>query len=127
MAGLPWFELDVDFHEHPKTMALQVLLKNPCAEAYVSRVWAYCYRQAVDRFSGPAAVVMVEHAARWKGRAGLLVEAMVETGFLDRDGDVLVAHGVRERLGPHLEHREKSAERQRRRRDNIRTSREREA
>jgi hypothetical protein len=124
MAGLTWFELDVDFHEHPKTLALQVALKNPLAETYVSRLWAYCYHHAIDRFSGPAAVATIERAANWRGRPGKLVTALVETRYLERGGaDELVAHGVAERLGPHLAHREAAADRQRRRRADLDTKR----
>jgi hypothetical protein len=119
MAGLSWFELDVDFHEHPKTVALQVALRNSTAEAYVSRLWAYCYHHATDRFVGLAAPAIVEQAAKWKGRAGHLVTVLLEVGFLERDGGDLVAHGVRDRLGPHIKARRDAAERQRRRRERL--------
>ncbi len=119
MAGLTWFELDVDFSEHPKTVALAVALKNPLAEAYVSRIWAYCYKNARDRFSGPAATATIEQAARWTGKPGHLVAALLQVGYLERthDNSVTIAHGVGERLGPHLAARAAAAERQRRRRE----------
>jgi hypothetical protein len=123
MAGLSWFELDIDFHEHPKTRALQVAIGNPLAEAYVSRIWAYCYHHAVDRFEGAAASPTIEEAARWKGKAGRLVEALIAVGFLDRDGESLVAHGVKDRLGPHLKAKANAAKRQAARRDRLAESR----
>jgi len=116
MAGLPWFELDVDFSEHPKVLALCATLREPLADAYVARLWAYCYRQATDRLPGAAGPGMVELAARWRGRPGVLVAAMLEAGVLDRDGQDLVAHGVAERLEPHLAKRAHDAVRQQRRR-----------
>ncbi len=119
MAGLSWFELDIDFHRHPKTVALQVELRNPTAEAYVSRIWAYCYHNAVDRFEGAAAVATVEQAAEWKGKTGRLVSALLLVRYLERQGDALVAHGVAERLGPHLKAKRAAAERQQRRRDKL--------
>ncbi len=124
MAGLSWFELDVDFHEHPKTRALQVALKNPTAEAYVSRIWAYCYHHAVDRFEGAAAVPTIEEAARWRGKAGVLVEALLSVKYLVREGDVLIAYGVADRLAPHLKAKSNAVERQRRRRDRLAESRD---
>jgi hypothetical protein len=109
MAGLAWFELDIDFSDHPKTVALAVALRNPLAEAYVSRLWAYCYRHALDRFTGLAAVATIEQATRWKGKTGHLVTALVDAGFLDREGEDLVAHGVADRLAPHLAKRERDS------------------
>ena len=71
MAGLPWFELDVDFPESPKCLALAHRLKEPLAEAYLVRLWAYCYRHATDRFKGEAAPSAVEGVARWRGSVEL--------------------------------------------------------
>jgi hypothetical protein len=119
MAGLSWFELDVDFHQHQKTVALQVELRNPTAEAYVSRIWAYCYHHAIDRFEGPAAVATLEHAANWRGKTGRLVSALLAVRYLECDGETLVAHGVKERLGPHLRAKASAAERQRKHRERI--------
>lgn len=117
MAGLPWFELDVDFSDHPKCLALAARLKEPLAEAYVARVWAYCYRHATDRLEGEAAPEIVEAAARWRGKPGVLVEALLAVRLLRREGTDLVVHGVAERLEPHLAKRAKDAERQRERRE----------
>lgn len=119
MAGLPWFELDVDFHEHPKARALQAALREPLADAYLARLWAYCYRHATDRFPEETAALVVEEAARWRGKAGALFAAMLKVGSLDRDGAEVVVHGVDERLGPHLDHRTKAAARQRKRRAGL--------
>jgi hypothetical protein len=116
MAGLPWFELDVDFSDHPKCLALAAKLREPLAEAYVSRLWAYCYRHATDRLEGEAASEIVESAARWRGKPGVLVDALLVVRLLRREGPDLVVHGVAERLAPHLEKRTKDAERQRERR-----------
>jgi hypothetical protein len=119
MAGLPWFELDVDAFEHPKVRALQAALKEPLADAYLARLWAYCYRHAKDRFPDETAELVVEEAARWRGKAGALFAAMLKVGALDRDGGEVVVHGVEERLGPHLDHRTKAAARQRKRRSGL--------
>lgn len=126
MAGLPWFEMDVDFHEHPKARALQAALKEPLADAYLARLWAYCYRHATDRFPEDSAALVIEEAARWKGKPGVLFEALLKSRSLDRDGTEVVVHGVKERLAPHLAKRERDAENARLRRDGVaRTSRRR--
>ena len=35
MAGLPWIELDTDMPEHPKSLRMAAMLKEPLAFAYV--------------------------------------------------------------------------------------------
>ncbi len=128
MAGLTWFELDVDFAGHPKCRALAVRLHEPLAEAYLSRLFAYCYRYATDRFDAQAAPAILEDAAGWKGKDGALFAALLAVGSLERDGGQIVVHGVGERLGPHVAKRDRDAERMRSRRANVaRTSRERRA
>lgn len=125
MAGLTWFELDIDFPDHPKSARLAVLLKNPVAFGWPVRLWGYCYRHATDRFRAPGADEQVEQACGWRGRPGLLVEALLEVGYLERDGEDLVAHGVEERLAPHLAKRAADAERARQRRAEAAASLER--
>lgn len=117
MAGLSWFELEIDFPDHPKSARLGVLLKNPVAYGWVVRLWAYCYKHATDRFVAPGAEEQVEQAAGWRGKAGALVAALLEVGYLDRDGDDLLAHGVGERLAPHLAKKKGDRERAQNRRD----------
>jgi hypothetical protein len=116
MAGLPWFELDVDFHESPKVRALASRLREPLADAYIARVYAYCYRHARDRFDPEVAAETIEEAARWKGRRSVLFDALFAVEVLKREAGKVVVHGVADRLAPHLAKREADAERQRRRR-----------
>jgi hypothetical protein len=115
MAGLPWFELDVDMPDDPKCLALGARLRNPLAFGYVVRLYAYCYRHASDAFASK----MIETAAGWRGRSGALVTALVAEGFLDREGDRLVVHGVRTRLAPHLAKLERDRARSRGRRADV--------
>jgi hypothetical protein len=117
MAGLPWFELDVDMPDDPKCVCLGSRLKNPLAFGYVVRLYAYCYRHGTDAFTGPGAAETVEEAARWKGRAGVLLAALEAEGFIDRGEDSLVVHGVGNRLGPHLAKLERDRVRAQERRD----------
>lgn len=119
MAGLPWFPLDVDFHDSPKVCALSARLREPLADTYISRVYAYCYRYARDRFDPGDAPETIERAARWQGRRGVLFEALLAVGVLERDGERVVVHGIAERYAPHVARRTADAERQRRRRDSI--------
>jgi len=119
MAGLPWFELDVDFHESPKVRALASRLREPLADAYVARVYAYCYRHARDRFDPEVACETLEEAARWRGRRGTLFDALFAIGVLEREAGRVVVHGVADRLAPHIAQRTAAAKRQRKRRENA--------
>jgi hypothetical protein len=118
--GLTWFELEVGYPSSPKAKALQVRLKNPTADAYPMRLWAYCYLNEVFRFDGVAAESTIEDACAWRGKHGALVAALLDCRILDRDGDALVAHGVEERLAAAQGRRGAAAERQRRWRDRQR-------
>lgn len=119
MPGLPWFELDTDFSESPKVRALAARLREPLADAYVARLYAYCYRHARDRFDAEVAAELIEEACRWRGRRGTLVDALHAVDVLEREAGKVVVHGVKDRLGPHLSKRLGDAERQKRRRDKV--------
>lgn len=119
MAGLPWFELDTDFSESPKVRALCARLREPLADAYVSRIYAYCYRHARDRFEVATAEEVIEEAARWKGKRGALLAALESVHVVDRDGSEVVVHGVADRLAPHLAKRTRDAERMAERRNLV--------
>jgi hypothetical protein len=114
MAGLPWFEVETTAPDHPKTVALELLLKSDAAFTYIARLWAYCYGTHLsDRFEGPHAEAAIERVVRWPGKRGAFVQAAIEcrvrpdgVGYLERDGDALVVRGVAERLEPHLAKRE---------------------
>lgn len=122
MAGLPWFEMDVGFHDSPKVKALSARLREPLADAYVARIYAYCYRHAKERFDPHDAAVTLEDAAVWRGRRGALVDTLFAVGILERDGAKVVVHGVADRLGPHIAKRLADAKRQRDRRTKVATS-----
>ena len=112
MAGLPWFELSVDFHDDPKVLALASRLREPLADSYISRVYAYCYKHAQDRFDASVASDTIEKAASWRGRRGVLFDALFAAEVLERDGAAVVVHGVKARLEPHLAKRVVDKQRQ---------------
>jgi hypothetical protein len=119
MSGLPWFEMDVNFADDPKIVALASRLREPLADAYVLRVYAYCYRHGQDRFDAQVASDTVEKAAGWRGRRGGLFDALFHVGVLERDAGKVIVHGVLERIGPHLAKRVKDAIRKRESRENA--------
>lgn len=127
MSGLPWFELESDMPDHPKSVRLGFMLGDDLAFAYIVRLWAYCYRvQLSDRFVGPFAAQEIERVVHWRGESGRFVRAAIEchvtpdgVGFLVQNGDEIIVHGVADRLLPHLTHRKHATKRQRQRRKKI--------
>lgn len=114
-----WFEHDVDLHDDPKVKALCTRLREPLADAYVTRVYGYCYKYVLDRFDPESARENIEDAARWKGRRGVLFDALFACGFLEREGQKIVVHGVADRLAPHVARKAASKERQRKHREKV--------
>jgi hypothetical protein len=127
MAGLPWFELDTDFSDGPKIAALKARLREPLADAYVARLYAYCYKHVRDRFEPDVAAEVLESAVKWRGRRGRLFDALMQVGVLERDAGKVVVHGVAERLAPHVASLVAAAARQKRRRAKVAKSIEQDA
>lgn len=114
MAGLSWFRLDMEFFDDPKISALRSRLREPLADAYVARIYAYCYRHAKDRFDPAVASDTIEDAARWKGRRGTLFHALMAVEVLEREAGKVVVHGVKARLVDVVTQRGMDNERKRR-------------
>jgi hypothetical protein len=106
MAGLPWFEMDVDFHGDPKIRALASRLREPLADSYVARLYAYCYKHVADRFDAAVASDSIEDACVWRGRKGTLYDALLAVEVLERTPGKVIVHGVAARLAPHVAKRE---------------------
>ncbi|PTL79079.1 hypothetical protein [Vitiosangium sp. GDMCC 1.1324] len=103
MTCLPWFKLFSDFSEHPKTLALQAELEHPEADAFVLRMWCYLAKAApTGSLTGRHAGVVLERAIRWTGQPGRFVEAALAVGFLEQEGENLVAHHWAEVQGAHV-------------------------
>jgi hypothetical protein len=120
MAGLPWIEVDTDMPEHPKSLRMAVMLKEPLAFAYVIRLFCYCGRSNVEgRFEGSEAADTIEAVVGWRGKPGRFVEVAAAVGYLDKTPHGFVVHDWRDRAAPHIAKRTKDAERQRIRRANA--------
>lgn len=77
--------LDVDYFDHPKALRLAATLKNPEAAIFPIRLWAWAAKYA-RAGTLPQDVASVEEALRWKGAPGILHAALVDAGFVDKDG-----------------------------------------
>jgi hypothetical protein len=116
-----WSKLYADLPENPKSIRLGALIDEHNAHVYPLNVWCWATRQAPDgviRSTAAAALPrMVEEAARWRGKPGVLFKAMLETGWLDaleRPVRRVLIHDWDAINGSHTRAAEKGAERVRR-------------
>lgn len=88
-ASRDWQKVDPDLRSHPAFAHLKAILELSAMETHglLGGLWAMAYRQAEDgdltRFK-PGAIAA---AVGYRGNARDMVSALVEAGFLDRDGD----------------------------------------
>lgn len=118
-ALMDWYRLDIGFLRHPKTHALRAALKDPRAHDYLLNLMAWAAAVEDDRGYFQAADI-VESEALWRGKPGLLVQAMLKTGWLDKAADGFLLHGWEERNGAEIRRgvRKRDAKRAERHRSN---------
>jgi hypothetical protein len=109
-ASRDWQKVDPDLRSHPAFAYLATLLSLGPMEAHglLAGLWAMAYRQAEDgdltRFKPGAIAAAIGYA----GNARDMVAALVEAGFLERDGDErLLIHDWSSWGGALHEHRQK--------------------
>lgn len=87
--------VDPDFLTHWKTQALTEALDNDtAAPSYVIALWAHCQLRRTDRFEGISHGTFAKICRYpFKGDSGAFFEAMKECGFVDIEGDMIIAHG----------------------------------
>jgi len=113
--GLPWVMVSAELEEHPKANALVRRLHQPFAVLYVVRTWTHFGRWHEDGWVADTedAVKNLEATAKWKGKPGELVAALVAVGFLDRADGRISVHGWAEWSGQYA--LKKAADRERKR------------
>lgn len=92
--AMSWIESHQTLREHPKTYALMEALglKKPEVIGHLHLFWWWCVDYAPEgRFKADESK-KISRAAEYLGDAGKFAAAMVEAGFLDRDGEYLVVH-----------------------------------
>ncbi len=82
-----------DFLDHWKTNLLVDLLADPCAPLYVIRLWAHCQNRKTHGIptGNPAAIKAICRATNHTPEA--LLSALIESGFIEKQGEELIAHG----------------------------------
>jgi hypothetical protein len=87
--------VDPDFVDHWKTRMLVAMLgDDEVAPIYVLRLWAHCQNRRVWIFELPT--VALKAICRFAGDADAFENAMVESGFVSRNGKVLAVVGWEE-------------------------------
>lgn len=92
--------LDIGYFDHIKTVRLAGFLGRG-AEMLPIRLWCYCGMHPKDNgaltdFSADDVEAVI---LKWWGRRGQAVDALVKTGFLEREGSTYKASGWIERNG----------------------------
>lgn len=89
---MPYLNLDLDYHDHPKTKRLVGLLGRG-AEALPIRLWCYCGKYHADdgKLTGYSAQE-IESICTWWGRKGEMIDAFIKVGFLTRMEDGFQVH-----------------------------------
>jgi hypothetical protein len=110
MAGLPWFALASDFPNHPKTIRLALRLGDPNAGMYIVRLLAFCAQhEPTGRLDGEAVGAVIETACEWRGASGVLLDALLVSGVVERERRQFVVHGWKERNGAHVRKHQRDA------------------
>lgn len=81
--------IDPDFFEHWRTrMLADALGGDDRAPLYVMRIWAHCQQRRETRFSMPAGGLRA--LCRYAGDAEALEHALIDAGFIERDGEAII-------------------------------------
>jgi hypothetical protein len=83
--------VDPDFLDHWRTGMVVDALQDHCAPIYILRLWAHCQERKADTFVMPARGLKAQ--CKFPGDADRFETALIEAGFLKRDGDTLTVVG----------------------------------
>ncbi len=117
MATISWFAVDCNVHTHQKTMRLAFALKLDVDTVVgkLSRLWAWAKQNGVeDGNIGWLPDREISDIMRWKKKPAVLIDALVECGFLDRNDNGLSMHGWAELNGKLQSKKREDRERKRR-------------
>lgn len=100
--------VDLDYFSHPKTINLVTTL-GPEADIYPIRLWAWASKYAKDGIvKNPK---QIEVACGWKGEEGKCLKALIDCGFIEKDGTTI--HDWEDHIGRAVSIYEARKERQR--------------
>jgi len=120
---MAWIESHQSLRNHPKTKRLCRLLGIDLAKAigHLHLLWWWCLDYAQDGSLATYDAYIVADAAEWEGDPDLFVTALLEAGFLERNGEELIIHDWWDYAGKLIHQRREHAERMRALRARIST------
>lgn len=81
--------VDPDFFDHWRTRIVYDLLgEDDLTPIYIMRIWAHCQSRKATRFDGMSPLGL-KALCRFKGDAVALESALIEAGFIVRDGTAI--------------------------------------
>lgn len=91
---MAWIESHQSLRDHPKLLAFEELLRldHPCGIAYLQCLWWWCIDYADDGDISPFSPPVIARGSLWMGDPQAFIDALVESGFVDRDGKKLTIH-----------------------------------
>jgi hypothetical protein len=83
--------VDPDFLDHWRTGMVADAIGDPMAPVYILRLWAHCQTRKSDRFVMPTAGLKAQ--CKCPADAALFERALIDAGYLERDGDMVIVLG----------------------------------
>lgn len=113
---MAWIESHQELARHPKTKRLARLLgvSLPAAIGHLHFLWWWAMDYAQDGDLSRYDEYDIADACGWEGDEKQIVDALIESGFVDKTDDGLVIHDWYDYAGRLIEKREQNRERKRR-------------
>ncbi|MCL6445685.1 MAG: hypothetical protein K6T83_19920 [Alicyclobacillus sp.] len=110
-----WVESHQSMARHPKTRRLARVLGEevPTVIGRIHLLWWWCVDYAADGDLTKYSYEDLADAMMWNGEPEIIINALAESGWLDRDGDVLRVHEWEHYTGRLIAIREREAQRKR--------------
>lgn len=83
--------VDPDFLDHWRTGMVADAIGDPMAPIYILRLWAHCQVRKSDRFVMPTAGLKAQ--CKCPADAHVFEQALIDAGYLERDGEMVVVLG----------------------------------
>jgi len=99
-----WISVDIGILEHPKMMrtAKELGVSRVACLGHLVSLWIFCYKSAPDGDLSHYDPQDIAIAAEWDGDAHKFYDTLVMRGWIDVDGDTVVAHDWYEHAGKYL-------------------------
>ena len=113
---MAWIESHQELIKHPKTKKLirRLGVSSPTVVGHLHMLWWWAMDYAQDGDISRFDAEDIADAVEWDGPADVLVTALIESGFIDKEVDGLKIHDWYDYAGRLMEKREQNKERKRR-------------